>query len=60
MALDKVVADILASARKDADQMISVAEKERASILESSQKAADEKSPGTSQRRAGIAGGRVH
>lgn len=34
MALDKVVEDILESARKDASQLIAIAEKEKASILQ--------------------------
>ncbi len=34
MALDKVVENILESARKDASQLIAIAEKEKASILQ--------------------------
>ncbi|MGD1060500.1 MAG: V-type ATP synthase subunit E family protein [Methanomassiliicoccales archaeon] len=42
MALDKVVGDITASARKDADQIVQAAEKERESVLALARKKAEE------------------
>jgi len=42
MALDKVVGDITESARKDADQIVQAAEKERESVLAQAKKRADD------------------